>query len=92
MFVVVAYDIEDDKRRLRLHKTLKNFGTPVQYSIFECILEEVQLRRMKESVQKLIKEDTRDRVRYYYLCEGCRKRIEVSTNGAIAQDPKAVIL
>lgn len=47
---------------------------------------------MKEAVKKLIKEDTRDRVRYYYLCDGCRKRIEVSTNGTIAQNPKAIIL
>ena len=38
MFIVVAYDIEDDKQRTRLHKTLRRFGEPVQFSVFECIL------------------------------------------------------
>lgn len=37
-FMVVAYDVPSDKRRTRLHKQLKNYGDPVQYSVFECNL------------------------------------------------------
>ncbi|HIP96765.1 MAG TPA: CRISPR-associated endonuclease Cas2, partial [Anaerolineae bacterium] len=40
MFVVVAYDISNDRRRTKLHDTLLNFGTPVQYSVFECIVDQ----------------------------------------------------
>jgi CRISPR-associated protein Cas2 len=35
-FVVVVYDISNDKRRTRLHNALLDYGTPVQYSVFEC--------------------------------------------------------
>ena len=38
MFIVVSYDISHTKRRNRLHRALKNFGTRVQYSVFECVL------------------------------------------------------
>ena len=31
MYMVVSYDIEDDKRRGRIHRTLKSFGQWVQY-------------------------------------------------------------
>lgn len=31
-FVLVVYDISDDRRRTRLHNTLLDYGTPVQYS------------------------------------------------------------
>jgi len=38
--IVVAYDIIDDKRRNRVAKTMEDYGTRVQYSVFECVLEE----------------------------------------------------
>jgi len=34
-FIVLAYDIPDDRRRTKLFKTLKRFGFPVQESVFE---------------------------------------------------------
>lgn len=91
LFIVVAYDIEDDRKRLRLHKTLKNFGTPVQKSVFECIMEEGQLRRMKEAVNRVI-DEKKDRVRYYSLCQGCRRHIEATAGAFISQDLKTVVI
>ena len=38
-FIVVVYDISNDKRRVKLHNLLKDYGTPVQYSVLECYLE-----------------------------------------------------
>lgn len=35
---MVCYDICDPKRLRRVHKTMKGFGMPVQYSIFKCTL------------------------------------------------------
>ncbi len=91
MYIVVAYDIEDDRRRNRLHKALKSFGTPVQYSIFECIIDKDQFERMKEMAKKLIKDDT-DLIRYYNLCEACQKRIEMNAPGIKATKPKTIIV
>ena len=36
MYLVVSYDIHDDKRRNSIHKVLKNFGERIQFSVFEC--------------------------------------------------------
>jgi CRISPR-associated protein Cas2 len=88
-FVVVAYDISDDKRRTRLHKKLKAYGLAVQYSVFECLLNRDQIKQMKKMIQDHIKTTAGDRVRYYSLCESCRARIQ-ATDGVTPQDAPAV--
>ncbi|MFM7575972.1 MAG: CRISPR-associated endonuclease Cas2, partial [Microcystaceae cyanobacterium] len=40
MFVVVSYDISEDKRRTKVHKILKSYGQWMQFSLFECDLTE----------------------------------------------------
>jgi len=88
-FVVVAYDISDDKRRALLHRKLKRFGLGVQYSVFECLLKPNQIKHMKEMVKSIIKKKKGDRVRYYYLCESCCDRIE-ATDTVARQDAPVV--
>ena len=44
MLIVVSYDVPDDRRRTRLAHILKDFGERVQYSVFECRLDERALR------------------------------------------------
>jgi CRISPR-associated protein Cas2 len=77
-FIVVAYDISDDRRRRRLHERLLAFGTPVQYSVFECRLDSAGLEKMRAAVNKIIRPRL-DRVRYYRLCQACVDRIETSS-------------
>ncbi|MCK6561892.1 CRISPR-associated endonuclease Cas2 [candidate division KSB1 bacterium] len=84
-FIVVAYDISEDRRRSRLHKRLKKFGLAVQYSVFECLLTPDQFKDMKAMVRPYIKPNLGDRIRYYHLCESCRKRIQ-ATDGVTEQD------
>lgn len=79
-FVVVTYDIPNDRRRTRLHNALKDFGTPVQYSVFECLVNDEELKRMKRVVSRLIKPRL-DSVRYYFLCHACQARIETTAAG-----------
>lgn len=88
-FVVVAYDITDDKRRALLHRRLKRFGLGVQYSVFECLLDPDRMREMKEAIRLAIKPKHSDRVRYYYLCESCRRRI-TATDAIADQEAPAV--
>jgi CRISPR-associated endonuclease Cas2 len=47
MLYVVSYDIADDARRVRVHATLRNYGTRVQYSVFECDLEPGQVEELR---------------------------------------------
>jgi CRISPR-associated protein Cas2 len=74
MFIAVSYDIPDDRRRTRVMKALKDFGTHVQYSVFECELKEEDYKRMRERLDKLI-DRKEDSVRFYVLCqEDLKKR------------------
>jgi CRISPR-associated protein Cas2 len=67
MFVVVAYDISDDRRRLRVMKMLQGYGHHVQESVFECDLEPAVYRKMVQRLHVLVKPEA-DNVRFYHLC------------------------
>lgn len=67
---LIIYDIPDDKRRTLLYKRLLGYGTPVQYSSFECFLSEKEALRMINAIRATI-DDGRDHVRVYRLCANC---------------------
>lgn len=90
-FVVVVYDISNDRRRTRLHNVLLNFGTPVQYSVFECLLEADRLVSMRQSVQRVIR-PRRDRVRYYYLCQQCLARTEITSGPEVLHETNVILV
>lgn len=70
----MAYDVTDDRRRSDLYHWLLAFGTPVQYSVFECWLSEMELERMYAGIRERVKlrEDT---VLIYGLCAECEEKI-----------------
>jgi CRISPR-associated protein Cas2 len=51
---IVAYDIRDEKRLRGIHKTMKGFGYPLQYSVFVCDLNKSEKIQMKQSLGDLI--------------------------------------
>jgi len=53
-FVVIAYDITDDKRRRKLAKFLEGYGDRVQYSVFEARLNKRQLMYVAGKIKRLI--------------------------------------
>ncbi len=65
MYVIVAYDIEDNRRRTKIARFLEGFGERVQYSVFECDLEERHLRRMVTGLQAMMQPG--DAIRIYRL-------------------------
>ncbi len=91
MFVVVAYDIVDDRKRTQVAKLMKQYGVRVQKSVFECILDDRRYLRMKEQIEKLIDWDE-DGVRYYTLCMGCVKNIETSGVGIVLDEEELIIV
>lgn len=90
MFVILAYDISDDRRRARLFKLLKRFGSPVQESVFEFHLNAGELARLKKAVATVIREQE-DQVRYYFLCPTCHARTEMTFPSRHTDNPFAVI-
>ena len=75
MHYTVAYDITDDKRRNRVAKVLKDFGTRIQYSVFECNTDRRALLRLQNRLEKAIYADE-DTVTFYHLCATCEKQID----------------
>ena len=91
MFVVVAYDISDEKRLRRVAKEMENWGQRVQKSVFECELKERDFRRMRKRLRRLI--DMReDSIRYYFLCRQCRKKIEVDGRGEYYEREETLVV
>jgi len=76
MFVVVSYDIKDDRRRGKIFKTLKNFGQWVQFSVFECDITKVDYLRMRDELEKKINAEEGDSIRFYFLCENDLEKVE----------------
>lgn len=91
MLILVSYDIPDDRRRTRLAHVLKDFGERVQYSVFECLLKEEQLDRLRARLAALI-EPAEDSVRIYRLCAECAARLEIHGLGRLTEDPDIYVL
>ena len=76
MYLVISYDIQSDRRRTKIHKTLKNYGAWIQYSVFECDIDKKEYLRLRHELMQLIQADDGDSLRFYLLCEDCRDKIE----------------
>ncbi len=91
MFFVVTYDISDDGRRARVARCMEDFGRRVQWSVFDCLLNEADLARLKKRLAPII-DPEEDSVRFYRICGRCRLAIEVMGTGSVRQDQKVVVL
>ena len=74
-FYVVAYDISDDKRRRQVVKLMESIGTRMNYSVFECMLTEIQYHNMYKRLAKLVVR-REDWVNIYPLCTECYAHID----------------
>jgi CRISPR-associated protein Cas2 len=88
---VVSYDVPSDRRRLRLANALKDFGVRVQYSVFECNIDDGELIKLRTRLLKLI-DEKEDKVRLYRFCLSCAERQEVYGQGGPTEDPEVYIL
>lgn len=71
---VISYDIVNDQKRAKAANILKDFGVRVQYSVFECKINEKQLAELKNLLTKAI-DLSQDSVRIYSFCQECISRI-----------------
>ncbi|OQY98478.1 MAG: CRISPR-associated endonuclease Cas2 [Candidatus Brocadia sp. UTAMX2] len=75
MYMVIAYDITSDRRRSKLVKVLKDYGTRVNYSVFECEMGKEALVGLKKKIAEIVNKK-RDSVLFYELCKGCRGKMD----------------
>ena len=83
MFIVVCYDIPDNRRRTKVSNTLEDFGSRVQKSVFECDITPKHFQELRRRLDKVLKDD--DGLRYYILCAECVPRIEVFSGPPVTQ-------
>lgn len=95
MMVLISYDVStaDQAGKTRLRKVAKacqNYGQRVQNSVFEADLDYSSFLKLKELLVKLI-DDQQDSLRFYYLGNNWKKRIEhIGTKESY--DPEGVII
>ena len=56
MIYIIAYDIADNKRRLRVAKIRESWGYRIQESVFQLRLDRTTLARVRLSLAALISE------------------------------------
>ena len=91
MLILISYDIVKDRRRTKIASLLEDFGRRVQYSVFECLLEESGLGELVPKLEALIDEEE-DSVRIYRLCARCQGRVEILGEGAVTKEPEVYVL
>ena len=91
MFLVVTYDITNNNRRSHIARIMKDYGTRVQYSVFECNLEAKALNRLKESLCDYM-DTEKDSVRIYCICSGDKDKIIVYGKGEVTEDDDVFIV
>ena len=91
MRYLISYDVADDKRRYRVVEALKDYAHRVQFSVFECDLEEAEIEILLKRVKSAIKEKE-DSCRVYRLCAACWGEVVVIGKGEPWEEPGAVII
>ncbi|HOS62576.1 MAG TPA: CRISPR-associated endonuclease Cas2 [Myxococcota bacterium] len=63
---LVCYDIRDPKRLRRIHKVLKGYGEAWQFSVFFCVLKDIDRVRLQTDLEEQINQKE-DQVMILYL-------------------------
>ena len=80
MMVLITYDVNTEtaagRKRLRqIAKQCVNYGQRVQNSVFECVLDAAQCKRLQHKLRGIMDESL-DSLRFYYLGNEYKTKIE----------------
>lgn len=67
LYVLVIYDIVDDKRRLKLSKFLQGYGFRIQKSAFEAVIEKKKYRKLMAELPSYARKE--DSIRVYKIVD-----------------------
>jgi CRISPR-associated protein Cas2 len=87
MLTLLAYDISDPKRLARVARVCEDFGVRVQYSVFECLLDEAEFTDFWLRLLSVIDEDE-DRLVAYKI--DARSAKETMTAGTMVCSEKSL--
>jgi CRISPR-associated protein Cas2 len=95
MMVLVTYDVDttSPRGRQRLRQVAKqcvNYGQRVQFSVFECVVNPVQLAALRHKLESIIDPAT-DSLRYYFLGDNWKRRVE-HVGAKKAYDPEGLLI
>ncbi|MDT8898210.1 CRISPR-associated endonuclease Cas2 [Thermanaerothrix sp. 4228-RoL] len=90
-FYVLAYDIADDRRRLKIARLMESLGERVQESVFEAYLTPRELERLLKRVERVLVVEE-DSLRIYRLCGGCKGTIRTLGRARLTPPPGAIIV
>jgi len=80
MITLITYDITEPKRLNDLRKFLKEFGLRTQYSVFECDIDDIALKRIRAYCRDNL-DLGKDSVRVYKICNRCINKVVISGTG-----------
>ncbi|MCL0065608.1 CRISPR-associated endonuclease Cas2 [Dehalococcoidia bacterium] len=89
-YMVISYDISDDRKRNKVANILEDYGKRVQYSVFECRLDEKTLAELIDKLKPF--PERNDSIRVYQICEACLKRVILLGKGKIAEEPRFFVV
>ncbi len=80
MLVLITYDVNTEdaagrKRLRRIAKECVNYGQRVQNSVFECLLDAAQCRKLQAALCAIMDKE-KDSLRFYYLGNRYENKIE----------------
>ncbi|MCK5727175.1 MAG: CRISPR-associated endonuclease Cas2 [Thiotrichaceae bacterium] len=81
-FYVICFDIAEKKRLRKVSTQMENFGQRIQYSIFECYLNDKNLKILQGRLNSIINK-AEDSIRYYPLCNKDYKKIPLKNKADI---------
>jgi CRISPR-associated protein Cas2 len=76
---------------MEIAKILKDYGSRVQFSVFEANLDAGQIERLKARVEMVLDHEE-DSLRIYPLCASCADRVLVLGCGQVTRDPDVIVL
>jgi len=74
---LISYDIDNDKVRNRIAKTLEDHGKRVQYSVFECDITFKQYCELYKKLADHMSGEVEGSIRFYFLCGSCIEKAVV---------------
>jgi len=86
MYVLIAYDISNNKRRTKVSDFLSGYGSRVNYSVFEVIISKPKFKILISKVEEMTKKE--DNIRFYILDKEALKKSFVLNDkkGVFSQD------
>ncbi len=96
MMLVIAYDVDTTssagaKRLRKVAKLCERYGSRVQNSVFEVLLDPAQLVALKAGLEKTICKET-DSIRIYRLGNTYKNRIEVIGRTGLIETGEPLLL